>query len=87
MLKPFATKIEQKDLVYLDHLARETQMPKARLVTQALHLLFKIHQVSKKESLMGKLAKARRELAKGEVYSLDQVSGRLRAIEKKLGIA
>ena len=87
MLKPFATKIDKKDLDNLDHLAKETQMPKSRLVTQALHILFEFHRVSGKKSLLEKLKKARRELSRGQGYTLDQVSSRLRAIERKLGIA
>ena len=62
-------------------------MPKSRLVTQALHILFEFHRASGKKSLLEKLKKARRELSKGEGYTLDQVSLRLRAIEKKLGIS
>ncbi len=87
MLKPFATKIEKKDLDHLDSLAKETQLPKSRLVTQALHILFEFHRVSGKKSLMSKLKKARQELANGDVYSMDQISARLRVIERKIGIA
>ena len=87
MLKPFATKINQNDLARLNHLSKETQLPKARLVTQALHLLFEIHRSSKGETLAHKVKKARMELARGEVYTMDEVSSRLQAIEKKLGLA
>ncbi len=87
MLKPFATKIDQKDLAQLDHLAKKTQMPKARLVTHALQLLFKVYHAPKRESLAEKVRKDKEEFSKGEVYTMDEVSARLRAIEKKLGIA
>lgn len=39
MLKPFATKLDEKVLLKLDELSRKTQIPKSRLCKQAIELL------------------------------------------------
>ena len=39
MLKPFATKLDEKVIEKLDQLAQKTQIPKARLCKQAIELL------------------------------------------------
>jgi predicted transcriptional regulator len=43
MLKPFATKLDEDVLSELDALARKTQIPKARLIRQAIMLLVAHH--------------------------------------------
>ena len=39
MLKPFATKLDEKILEKLDEISRKTQIPKSRLCRQAIELL------------------------------------------------
>lgn len=39
MLKPFATKLDEKILDKLDDISRKTQIPKSRLCRQAIELL------------------------------------------------
>ena len=39
MLKPFATKLDEKTIEKLDEIARKTQIPKSRLCRQAIDLL------------------------------------------------
>lgn len=39
VLKPFATKLDEKVIEVLDQLARKTQIPKARLCRQAIEML------------------------------------------------
>lgn len=39
MLKPFATKLDEKIIDKLDQIAQKTQIPKSRLCRQAIELL------------------------------------------------
>lgn len=39
MLKPFATKLDEKTIETLDNIAKKTQIPKARLCRKAIELL------------------------------------------------
>lgn len=39
MLKPFATKLDEKVIKKLDEIAQKTQIPKSRLCRQAIELL------------------------------------------------
>ncbi len=39
MLKPFATKLDEKVIQKLDEIAQKTQIPKSRLCRQAIELL------------------------------------------------
>ena len=39
VLKPFATKLDEKILEKLDEISRKTQIPKSRLCRQAIELL------------------------------------------------
>ncbi|MBI3307733.1 MAG: ribbon-helix-helix domain-containing protein [Candidatus Omnitrophica bacterium] len=59
MLKPFATKLDEKVIQKLDEIAQKTQIPKSRLCRQAIELLAAHYERVEENMHMGEKVRQR----------------------------